>query len=210
MVVRSLAKTSPRTRTARARSLATRTALRSTRSAMTPASGLAMVGSRRATSAPPTAEALPVISTTRTTSATMETASPTKEVPWPIQSRKKREFLKKESLVESISYPRQRDPSPGSGRMYSWQREPPSSLTDGTATRLLSSPWKAFHGPGIRLQVQVMSWDSHPDDPVRSAKQAKVHGISLQILLLTLGLVEVLLHLGLLEVPSGCCCKPCR
>ena len=41
--------------------------------------------------------------------------------------------------------PRQRDPSPGSGRMYSWRREPPSSLTDGAATRLWSGPWKAFH-----------------------------------------------------------------
>src|SRR5215211_2994132 len=102
MVARSLAKTSPRTRTARARSAATRTTLRSTRSARTPASGLAMVGSRRATSAPPTAEALPVIWTTRTTSAIIETASPTNEVPWPIQSRKKRAFLKRESLVESI------------------------------------------------------------------------------------------------------------
>ena len=116
MVARSLAKTSPRTRTARARSLATRTALRSTRSAMTPASGLAMVGSRRATSAPPTAEALPVTSTTRTTSAIMETASPTKEVPWPIHRRKKRAFLRRESLVESIPYPRQRNPPPGPGR----------------------------------------------------------------------------------------------
>src|ERR671921_2544068 len=156
MVARSLAKTSPRTRTARARSLTTRTTLRSTRSARTPASGLAIVGSRRATSAPPTAEALPVISTTRTTSATMETASPTKEVPWPIQSRKKREFLKRESLVESISYPRQRYPSPGSGRMYSWRREPPSSLTDGTATRLLSGPWKDFHEPGITFEYDQM------------------------------------------------------
>ena len=55
-----------------------------------------------------------------------------------------------------------------------------------------------------------MSWDSRPDDPAGSAKQAKVHGSSLQILLLTLGLVEVLLYLGLVEVPSGCCCKPCR
>ena len=72
---------------------------------MTPASGLAMVGNRRAKSAPPTAEALPVIWTTSTTSATMETASPTKEVPWPIQSRKKREFLRRESLVESIPGP---------------------------------------------------------------------------------------------------------
>src|SRR5215210_3096051 len=102
MVARSLAKTSPRMRTARARSLATRTTLRSTRSARTPASGLAMVGSRRATSAPPTAEALPVIWTTNTTSATIETASPTNEVPWPIQSRKKRPFRRSESLVESI------------------------------------------------------------------------------------------------------------
>src|SRR5918994_3236508 len=118
MVARSLAKTSPRTRTARARSLTTRTTLRSTRSAMTPASGLAIVGSRRATSAPPTAEALPVISTTRTTSATIETASPTKEIPWPIQSRKKRAFLRRESLVETIPYPRQRDPSPGGGIHY--------------------------------------------------------------------------------------------
>src|SRR5687767_425572 len=55
-----------------------------------------------------------------------------------------------------------------------------------------------------------MSWDSHPDDPAGSAKQAKVHGISLQILLLTLGLVEVLLYLGLVEVPSSCYCEPCR
>src|ERR687890_65066 len=103
MVARSLAKISPRTSTARARSLATRTTLRSTRSARTPASGLAMVGRRRATSAPPTAEALPVIWTTRTTSATIETASPTNEVPWPTQSRKKRPFRRRESLVESMA-----------------------------------------------------------------------------------------------------------
>src|SRR5215203_5276499 len=112
MVARSLAKISPRMSNARARSLATRTTLRSTRSARTPASGLAMVGSRRATSAPPTAEALPVIWTTSTTSATIETASPTNEVPWPIQRRKKRAFLRRESLVESIPYPRQRESSP--------------------------------------------------------------------------------------------------
>src|SRR5215211_6537634 len=102
MVARSLAKTSPRTRTARARSLATRTTRRSTRSARTPASGLAMVGSKRATSAPPTAEALPVIWTTRTTSATIETASPTNEVPGRIQTRKKRPFRRRGPLVESI------------------------------------------------------------------------------------------------------------
>src|SRR5215210_4368338 len=102
MVARSLAKTSPRTSTARARSLATSTILRSTRSARTPASGLAMVGNRRAKSAPPTAEALPVIWFIRTTSATIETASPTNEVPWPIQSRRKRAFRSRESLVESI------------------------------------------------------------------------------------------------------------
>src|SRR5215212_9111964 len=102
MVTRSLAKTSPIMRTARARSLDTRPIRRSTRSARTPASGLALVGNRRATSAPPTAEALLVICTFITTSATTETASPTNEVPWPIQSRKKRAFLKRESLVESI------------------------------------------------------------------------------------------------------------
>jgi hypothetical protein len=52
-------------------------ARRSRRSASTPANGLASVGKSRATRTPPTAEALPVISTTRTTSATIETASPT-------------------------------------------------------------------------------------------------------------------------------------
>src|SRR5215212_7181339 len=103
MVARSLAKIRPRMSTARARSLATSTTLRSTRSARTPASGLAMVGKRRATSAPPTAEALPVIWTTSITSATIETASPTKEVPCPIQSRKKRPFRRRESLVESMA-----------------------------------------------------------------------------------------------------------
>src|SRR5918994_2982956 len=106
MVARSLAKTSPRTSTARARSLATRTSLRSSRSARTPASGLARVGNRRAMSAPPTAEAVPVTWTTSTTSATMETASPRKEVPWPIQSRTKRAFFRRESLAESIPPPR--------------------------------------------------------------------------------------------------------
>ena len=79
-------------------------------------------------------------STTRTTSAIMETASPTKEVPLADPEPQKARFLKRESLVKSIPYPRQRDSSPGSGRMYSWRREPPSSLTDGTATRLLSGP----------------------------------------------------------------------
>jgi hypothetical protein len=48
----------------------------------------------------------------------METASPTKDVPWPIQSRKKRAFLRRESLVETIPHPRQRDPSPGGGIHY--------------------------------------------------------------------------------------------
>src|SRR5215213_4348162 len=139
MVARFLAKTSPRTRPARARSLATRTTLRSMRSARTPASGLAMVGSRRATSAPPTAEALPVIWTTRITSATMETASPTKEVPWPIQSRKKRAFLRRESLVETISYPRQRDPSPGGGIHY-----PTQSMTLVRVSTLHSTSWKIY------------------------------------------------------------------
>ena len=47
-----------------------------------------------------------MIWTTRTTSATMETASPTNEVPWPIQSRKKRALLRRESFVESILQPR--------------------------------------------------------------------------------------------------------
>src|SRR5688500_4393368 len=139
MVARSLAKTSPRTRTARARSLATRTIRRSTRSARTPANGLAMVGSRRATSAPPTAVALPVTWTTRTTSATMETASPTNEVPWPIQRRKKRAFLRRESLVGSIPYPRQLDPSPGGGSHYLTQ---PMALV--RVSTLHSTSWKIY------------------------------------------------------------------
>jgi hypothetical protein len=105
MVARFVAKIRPSTRTARARSLATRTSLRSRRSVRTPASGLARVGNRRAMSAPPTAEALPVTWTTSTTSATMETASPRKDVPWPIQSRRKRAFFRRESLVESIPLP---------------------------------------------------------------------------------------------------------
>src|SRR3712207_8809230 len=79
---------------ARARSLATRMARRSRRSASTPTSGLASVGTRRATRRPPTAEALSERSTTRITSATVETKSPTKEIPCPIQSRKNRTFLR--------------------------------------------------------------------------------------------------------------------
>jgi len=51
------------------------------RSARTPANGLASVGTNRATRTPPTAEALPEISTTRITSAIIETASPTNEIP---------------------------------------------------------------------------------------------------------------------------------
>src|SRR5919112_5772635 len=109
MVARLVAKTSPTTRPARARSLATRTSLRSRRSARTPARGLARVGNRRTTSAPPTAEGLPVTWTTSTTRATMETASPRKEVPWPTQSRRKRVFLRSESLAESIPPTLQRD-----------------------------------------------------------------------------------------------------
>src|SRR3712207_4157660 len=96
-MTRSRTKIRPRASTARARSLATRTTRRSRRSARTPASGLAMVGKRRATRAPPTAEALPVIWTISTTSATIETLSPRKETPWPIQSRKKRLFPRSES-----------------------------------------------------------------------------------------------------------------
>ena len=95
MVARSLAKTSPRTRTARARSLTTRTTRRSTRSARTPKSGLAKVGNRRATSAPPTAEALPVSWTTRMISATIETASPTNDIACPAQSCIKRTLPKR-------------------------------------------------------------------------------------------------------------------
>src|SRR5688500_8533897 len=53
-------------------------------------------------------------------------------------------------------------------------------------------------------------WGSHPDDPAGSARQAQVRGISVQTLLSTFGLVEILLYLGFGEVPSGCRCKPCR
>jgi hypothetical protein len=81
MVARSPVKTIPRTRTARARSLATRMARRSSRSARTPVNGLARVGSNRAIRTLPTAEALSEISTTRTTNATREMASPTNEIP---------------------------------------------------------------------------------------------------------------------------------
>jgi hypothetical protein len=107
---RSRVKTAARISTARARSLATRMTRRSRRSASTPTSGLASVGTRRATRRPPTAEALPERSTTRITSATVETKSPTKEIPWPTQSRMKRPFLRSEP-PPVIFPPKERTPS---------------------------------------------------------------------------------------------------
>src|SRR5215208_1459711 len=95
MRTKSRTKTKPRTSVARTRSLTTRTTRRSKRSARTPKSGLAKVGNRWATSAPPTAEALPVSWTTRMTSATIETASPTNEIACPAQSCTKRTLPKR-------------------------------------------------------------------------------------------------------------------
>src|SRR5918994_1206794 len=95
MRTKSRTKTKPRTSVARTRSLATRMTRRSKRSARTPKSGLAKVGNRRAASAPPTAEALPVSWTTRTTSATIETASPTNDIACPAQSCLKRTLPKR-------------------------------------------------------------------------------------------------------------------
>ena len=77
------------------RSLATKIARRSKRSARTPNRGLAKVGNRWATSAPPTAEALPVSWTTRMTSATIETASPTNDIACPAHSCTKRTLPKR-------------------------------------------------------------------------------------------------------------------
>src|SRR5215210_1613086 len=178
MVARSLAKTSPRTRAARARSLATRTTLRSTRSARTPASGLAMVGSRRATSAPTTEEALPVIWTTRTTSATIETASPTNEVPWPTQSRKKRAFLRRDSPVESIPLLDNETHHLASVARPTWWREL-LSLTDGAGTRLCSGIRKAqaFRMPRWSA-CQHFSWSAYWECGVNSCEYCcrVVHG----------------------------------
>ena len=82
----------------------------------------------------------------------METASPTNEVPWPIQSRKKRALLRRESFVESI-------PNLGN-ETHPWplSNAPPGTgpllrLTDGAVTRLQLDSVKDATSPASRVRL---------------------------------------------------------